>query len=191
MLPCWQTFLERYRNLGTTTILVLVSLVMKESDRKLSTSDPQSPVEVQQLMPIAGCERSRGVQKPALSKRCYKDVRSNGRMLQSDRSGAETKQHFEIEGFSFFLTGEGDSALERTRKKRKRSTPCPAGCLCARSAFVPPRHLQYAQVTGLDTGRMGQERNSPTLTQGSLGIRLNCHRLPKVPLPPNASGTVP
>lgn len=112
-------------------------------------------------------------------------------MLQSDRTGAEIKQHLEIEGFSFFLIGEGDSALKQTRNNRKWSTPCPTGCLCARSAFVPPSHLQHAQVTGLDTGRMGQEQNSPALMQGSLWIRLNdlppCLRLPKVPLPPNTS----
>lgn len=66
-LPCLQTFLEWYHKLGATTILVLVCLV-KESDPRLSTSNPQSPVEVQQLMLIADRERTQGAQKPVLSK---------------------------------------------------------------------------------------------------------------------------
>ena len=59
-------------------------------------------------------------------------------MLQSGRTRAEIKQHFELEGFSFFLLGEGDSVLEQTRNNRMWSTPRAAGCLCARSGFVPP-----------------------------------------------------
>lgn len=40
-------------------------------------------------------------------------------MVQSGRTGAEIKQHVEMEGFSFFLTGEGDSVLEQAGNKRK------------------------------------------------------------------------
>lgn len=65
-----QTFLEQYHNPGATTILVPTPLVVEESDRRLSTSNPQSPMAVQQLLLIAGPERIWGVQKPALSKCC-------------------------------------------------------------------------------------------------------------------------
>lgn len=46
LLPrCSQTFLEQYHNLGATTVLVLVSLVVTESDQRLSMSNPQSSLK--------------------------------------------------------------------------------------------------------------------------------------------------
>lgn len=95
--------------------------------------------------------------------------RSNSWMLQSDRTGAEIKQHFEIEGFSFLLIGEGDSVLEQTRNNRKWSTPHPTGCLVQGLLLSPT--VTSSTRKSLDLIQEGQGKNgiARPLRKGLLG----------------------